>query len=194
MINGGVCQYAGGSQLKAAERFIRTHKVKFITLDIGANDVDGCASAGGIDAACVAAGLSSIDTNIPKIAMALRRAAGSKVPIIGMTYYDPFLAAYLEGPSGQAEAGLSVPLARQINQTLAADYGAEQFKVADVATAFDTYTPFTTTTTTTMGPIPVAVAKICALTWMCAPAPVGPNIHANTMGYQTIANVFAAEL
>ena len=25
------------------------------------------------------------------------------------------------------------------------------------------------------------------VTWMCAPAPVGPNIHANAAGYQVMA-------
>jgi hypothetical protein len=29
---------------------------------------------------------------------------------------------------------------------------------------------------------------------MCAPPPVGPNIHANDVGYQVIADTFAARL
>ncbi|HUH80894.1 MAG TPA: hypothetical protein VLZ06_06165 [Solirubrobacteraceae bacterium] len=38
--------------------------------------------------------------------------------------------------------------------------------------------------------VPVAVAEVCRLTWMCAPAPVGPNIHANPTGYHVIAQAF----
>ena len=40
MINGGICRYAGGSQLKAAEAFLRAHRgrVLLVTIDIGAND------------------------------------------------------------------------------------------------------------------------------------------------------------
>jgi hypothetical protein len=38
------------------------------------------------------------------------------------------------------------------------------------------------------------VAVICQLTYMCAPPPVGPNIHANRIGYSVIAATFAATL
>jgi hypothetical protein len=34
------------------------------------------------------------------------------------------------------------------------------------------------------------VAFICQLTWMCAPPPEGPNIHANESGYGVIAQEF----
>jgi len=40
------------------------------------------------------------------------------------------------------------------------------------------------------GTVPVDVAKLCALTWMCAAPPYGPNIHANDEGYQVIATAF----
>ena len=41
-----------------------------------------------------------------------------------------------------------------------------------------------------VGTVPLNVARICEWTWMCAPAPVGPNIHANAAGYQVIADAF----
>ena len=40
--------------------------------------------------------------------------------------------------------------------------------------------------------MPVAVAEVCRLTWMCAAPPVGPNIHANQAGYAVIAQAFAS--
>ena len=40
------------------------------------------------------------------------------------------------------------------------------------------------------GKLPKAVAYICTYTWMCAAPPVGPNIHANILGYGIIANTF----
>jgi hypothetical protein len=90
---------------------------------------------------------------------------------------------------------VSVDLAKEVNGDLSSDFAAQQAKTADVATAFDTYTPFTTTTTLpSVGTVPVAVAEICKLTWMCAAAPVGPNIHANATGYKEIAGVFEDEL
>ncbi|MHB8690840.1 MAG: SGNH/GDSL hydrolase family protein [Solirubrobacteraceae bacterium] len=194
MMSGGICKYKGGNQLKAAVRFIKTHKIAFVTLDIGANDVDFCAPGGVIDLKCLSAGVASIGKNVPKIVAALR-SAGPDVEMIGMTYYDPFLADYLSGASGQSVAALSVGLAKSVNQTLTTAYTTSKFKVADVATAFDTYVPFTTMVPAPAGgsysTIPLAVAKICQLTWMCAAKPVGPNIHANALGYTAIANVFA---
>jgi hypothetical protein len=37
-------------------------------------------------------------------------------------------------------------------------------------------------------------AAVCQWTWMCAPPPVGPNIHANVLGYGVIAEAFHAVL
>jgi lysophospholipase L1-like esterase len=199
MINGGpFCKDRPyrGTQLAAAIRFIATHKIAFITLDIGANDVDGCARYSGAQLfACIGTGTATIKTNVPKIVKALRQAAGAKVKIAGMTYYDPFLAYYFGDASHKALAQPSVALTKGINDGLISDFQAQRIKVADVATAFDTYTPFTTTTTLRgHGTVPLAVAQICRLTWMCAAAPRGPNVHANTAGYKKIAGVFAAKL
>jgi len=41
-----------------------------------------------------------------------------------------------------------------------------------------------------LGWLPRNVERICKLTWMCVPRPVGPNIHANTTGYGVIAKTF----
>ena len=35
--------------------------------------------------------------------------------------------------------------------------------------------------------MPLAVRRICTLTWACSPAPVGFNDHANARGYRAIA-------
>jgi lysophospholipase L1-like esterase len=196
MLSGGkFCSYSAGSQLKAALKFIAKHKIAFVTLDIGANDIDGCVSSTGtIDLACITAGVNTIKANVPTIVQKLRKAVGSKVKIAAMTYYDPFLGLYLQGSTGQGDATLSVSLAKSVNGTLASDFMAQKLRVADVATAFGTYEPFTTTVTTSTGTEPAAVANICKLTWMCAAAPVGPNIHATVAGYKEIAKVFAAAL
>jgi lysophospholipase L1-like esterase len=199
MMNGGVCKYKSGSQLKAATSFIKSHKVAFITLDIGANDVDSCASGTTINIPCVLAGLGSIQKDVPKIATALRKAAGRKTKIVGMTYYDPFLADYLAGAAGQSIAASSVLLSQQINGALTNAFNAQKFKVADVATAFNTYVPFSQKVAFPEGGyyynnVPLSVATICDYTWMCAAKPKGPNIHANALGYAAIAKVFAKEL
>jgi lysophospholipase L1-like esterase len=202
MINGGFCSYPAGSQLQAAVEFIAKHKIAFITLDIGANDIDSCGSittgfiftTTDIDTACIDRGISSIGTNAPTIAMDLRQAAGPKIKIAAMNYYDLFLADYLQGTVGQREASQSVTLTKSVNDALSADFTAQNFLMGEVDTAFGVYTPFTTTVSTARGMLPVAVAKSCELTWMCSAPPIGANIHATVAGYQEIAQVLAASL
>ena len=63
MIQGGICTYAEGSQLAAAVSFLQTHRVGFVTLDIGANDIDHCVSLTDIDATCVTDALSTVGAN-----------------------------------------------------------------------------------------------------------------------------------
>ena len=121
----------------------------------------------------------------------LRRAAAPGTPLAAMTLYDPFLQLYLT-PGGQEEAIAIDGYARNLNHALVRLYRAGRFRVARVDEAFRTYE--TSSTTTLAGqpqPVPVAVAEVCRLTWMCAPAPVGPNIHANPAGYALIARTFA---
>ena len=192
------CHPAGGSQMAAAERFLRRHRrpgeVAFVTLDIGANDVDGCQRGTEINTDCVLAGVQRVATNLPKILRRLRRAAAPGTPMAAMTLYDPFLQLYLT-PGGREEALTSVGYAHNVNLGLEQLYRAAGFRVAHVDTAFRTYdTTHTTALAGQSSPVPVAVAEVCRLTWMCAPAPVGPNIHANQAGYHVIAEAFAKAL
>jgi len=189
---GSPCTYPQGSQLAAALAFIAAHRaqVKLITIDIGANDIDGCATARSISQACVTAGFAAVAHNLPLILGALRNAAGRGTVIAGMNLYDPFLADYLTGSAGQALATQSVALGQSFNKLLAANYQAFNVRSADVQDAFST-TDFTTTVPLPgVGTVPLNVARICEWTWMCAAAPVGPNIHANATGYRHIAAAF----
>jgi lysophospholipase L1-like esterase len=192
------CNPAGGSQMAAAERFLRAHHhsgdVALLTLDIGANDVVGCASGANLNISCVTRGVDHIVANLPRIMRRLRRAAGRGVAMASMTLYDPFLQLYLT-PEDQSEALLINGYANNLNRSLDHIYRAGRFRVAHVDEAFRTYD--TSATTTLPGqpkPVPVAVAEVCRLTWMCAPAPFGPNIHPNVRGYAVIAQAFAAAL
>ena len=189
------CDPAGGSQMVAAERFLREHRrrgeVAMLTLDIGANDIDGCEAEDAIDANCVIRGADHISANLPVILRRLRRAAAPDTPMAAMTLYDPFLELYLT-PGGQTEAIASDEYAHNVNEGLARLYRASGFRVAHVDTAFHTYDISRKTDLAGQThPVPVAVAEVCRLTWMCAPAPVGPNIHANQAGYGLIAHAFA---
>ncbi|MBS2965181.1 SGNH/GDSL hydrolase family protein [Actinocrinis puniceicyclus] len=195
MLNGG-CPFPHdyGNQVDAAASFLAAHPHAriLVTIDIGANNVDGCATATGIDATCVGAGLRSAAADMPEILGKLKAAAGRHVRFAAMNYYDPFLAAWLAGPAGQAEATGSVQLSEQFNGLLEGAYRAFGVPVADVSGRFDTtlFTPLVQLTPTVQ--VPLNVARICQWTWMCAPAPQGPNIHANKAGYEEIADTFEA--
>lgn len=190
MIKGGICTYSGAaSQLEAAVHFLKHSRgrVTLVTLDIGANDIDGCVMDGTIDQTCINKGLATVAHDIPRITHALRTAGGPHPQYVGMTYYNPFLAAWLTGPSGQALARASVPLADKFNRILARGMHRNRFRIADVARAFqsDHFQPLVNLPP--FGDLPVNVAIICRLTWECTPF---HNIHANEQGHAVIANVF----
>ena len=190
MIAGGICTYAHGSQLDEAVAFLRGHRslVAFVTIDIGANDFP-C-----YDPSCIPGGVASIQANLPVILATLRDAAGPGVPIVGMTLYNPFLAAWLAGPEGQAFAIASATqLIGPVNGLLSGIFLASGALVADIETAFSS-NDFATQVDLGFGPIPLNVARICMWTWVCAPAPLGPNNHANATGYGVMARAFADAL
>ncbi len=187
MITGGVCDYEAGSQLAQAVQFLGDHRgsVALVTIDVGANDIEPCGGlSGDAQQLCAAQAIGNVIGNLPVILTALRAAAGPDVTIIGMNYYNPFLAVWFVDP---AQAQLSTQLQILFNGGLGFIYTAMfGIPVADVATAFDSLND-------TPNPVvPVNVQNICALTWMCAPPPVGPNIHANAIGYGVIAQAFLA--
>lgn len=195
MIRGGKCRYSRGSQLRTAEAILRRHRgeVALVTIDIGANDVARCATLPAVDFACVTAGVRRISENLPRIASRLRRAAGRRTRIVAMNYYDPFLGLYLRGQTGQAQASLSIEATDRLNAVLRRAYNREGIRVADVSGAFQTRElvltePFEGTQ------LPVAVARICRWTWICTPAPRGPDFHPNAEGYEVIAGAFERAL
>ncbi len=187
------CDRTGGSQVTAARRFLKAHhkrgEVVLVTLDIGANDVDGCTAPGVNVATCVAAGQNSIKTNTPKILSAVRTAAATGTKLAAMTLYDPVLGGYFSATAtARALASASVGLLKGINATIASANQAGGFLTADVAGAFASYSTATVPANGTT--IPLNVARVCAWTWACTTPPVGPNIHANLNGYSVIASAF----
>jgi lysophospholipase L1-like esterase len=205
---GGICGYKGdgrisltkpaGSQLAAALAFLKAHAghVPLITIDIGANDLNACIALGVISkiVPCLQPVFTSIEKNLGVTLVALRR-ADPKATIVGMTYYVPELADWLNGKAGQQFAAASIVLATQFNQLLTGVYKkAGGAAVADVFTAFDSADMKDTVTLPHLGKLPKDVALICEWTWECAPKPVGPNEHCKNGGYAVIAGTFVATL
>jgi hypothetical protein len=122
----------------------------------------------------------------------LRAAAGRPVRIIGMSYYVPTLARWRDGLPGQALARLSEEAVVGYNPLLADVYQKYGARVANVFGAFRSGDFTGSLTLPGVGAVPPNVAAICSWTWECAPAPRGPNIHADAAGYRVIAEAFLA--
>jgi len=201
MMAGGICSYSEGSQLAQAVEFLHAHKdkVELVTIDIGINDIlaAGCIVGTDVDFECIQGAFLQISANLPVILAALQSAANEDTPIVGMNYYNSFLAFWLIGSDGQDLAMDSAFLADFLNNVvLGLTYTAFGIPVADVAGAFLSnnfaLVPFPLPPPNDF--VPLNVAIICQLTYMCVPPPVGPNIHANPIGYGVIAASFAAIL
>ncbi|MBE2999220.1 SGNH/GDSL hydrolase family protein [Nocardiopsis sp. HNM0947] len=224
----GLCEgeYEGMSQLGAAENFLAENgdRVELITLTIGGNNFTGCVEDLDIDGEdgptldvdCVDDGLERIDSELPEIADRLRAAAGEDTQIVGMTYYNPFLAALLledegeleedvtdeETPEGTAEVEGDLPggegvveyatgVLEEMNESMRSTYADAGIDVADVEVLFDS-TDFEVPEASATG-MPANVQAVCDWTWMCDTA-VGPDIHTNQAGAQEIAGLFEDQL
>jgi len=194
MINGGICRYAGGSQLAAAVRFLHTHqRVSLVTLDIGANDPDACITQPSVNklADCIGKAIPQATGNLAVI-LARLRAAAPHTRIIAMNYYLPALAEWRDGLVGQTVARLVEPAAAGYNALLGRVYQQYGVRVANVFGAFQTGDFGNPAAVPGLGTLPRNVADICRWTWECASPPRGPNVHANQAGYQVIAEAFLA--
>jgi hypothetical protein len=116
-----------------------------------------------------------------------------------MNYYNPYLASWLEDAAGQALAVESAEAVAVASDFLSMAYTTAGMPMADVAgvDAFNSGDFATIVQSSQPAPnelLPVNVANICDLTYMCDPDPVGPDIHAKTVGYIRIADAFMAVL
>jgi lysophospholipase L1-like esterase len=198
MIYGGKCSYPAGSQLAQATRFLRAHrgKVALVTIDIGANDPNTCVLGEPMSRVfgCISGRITQTERNIVLIMARLRAAAGRRVLFVGMTYYVPELGLWKRSQTGKELALLTEGIAAGVNQLLVARYHRYGARVADVFDAFNSADFAGATGRTPVGhassAAPANVLAVCALTWMCAPQPRGPNEHANAAGYRVIAKAF----
>src|SRR6266550_2132041 len=172
------CQYAHGSQLAEAVKFLHAHQrsVALVTIDIGPNDI--------LDPS--RGSLQTIAANLPVILAALREAAGPGVPIVGMNFYDPRLAQswFVAHPGDLGALGVEIANAVGFNNFIESFFAAAGDPIADVEAAFRT------TDTTLVGTTPRDVVLVCLWTWICGPE---QNIHANATGYGVIAGAFLAK-
>jgi lysophospholipase L1-like esterase len=192
----GAVPYPRSTQATAADAFLKAHRghIGLVTVSIGGNDVTGCATQSDL-IPCVERAVLGVTLNVVRLARALRAAAGPNVPLIGLTYPDVVLGTYVY-PS-QPPTATRLSLAQDsvlgfkylLNPALSKAYGVGHGVLVDVTAATGAYTPLTTTTTLApYGTVPVAVAKICTLTWSCKEG----NIHATTAGYTLVGQLIVA--
>jgi lysophospholipase L1-like esterase len=186
--------YPNRTQLAAATRYLRRHRDRtaLVTVSIGGNNVTACARAAD-PVPCVTAAVAAIREDVTEIARRLRRAAGRRVRIVGTTYPDVLLGSWVNGDAASRNiAGLSVVGFRSlINPALKEAYASARGRFVDVTAASDAYTPFDQVTTLfPYGTVPVAVARVCELSYFCA----FRDIHARTDGYRLIADLIARQL
>jgi lysophospholipase L1-like esterase len=200
--------YPTTTQEQAALDFIAAHpgQVGLITISIGGNDVTGCTQSNATAAAaCLTTADNKITTNVTSLVSSLNTAlssAGDTVRIVGLTYPDVILGAYVNpgGAAAQALAAQSVQaFDLLINPTLKNAYtsGVPNGIFVNVTDApfrrasSGADTPLTLThKTKKFGVIPVAVHEICQLTYFCS----FQNVHANTRGYRFIGKLIVAAL
>jgi len=209
MLEGGICDYDKGSQIDQAVDFILANKDKIalITIDIGVNDLlnSSClnldVSPPQADPVCIQNLIRGpIVSNLSLIMSTIFQAVNQDTPVIGMNYYNPFLAVAITPNCGAPclqFAGLSDALAKGFNGALTQVYGLFGYPTADVYTKFNSgdFTPVPTASIGLPSPpfppqIPLNVGLICALTFNCTPPPQGPDIHARPTGYGLIAEAF----
>jgi lysophospholipase L1-like esterase len=186
------------SQLAAARAFLARErgKVALVTIDLGANDIDGCLARGAsLDASCLDARVAQVARRLPAILAGLRQALQADDPaarLVGMDYYDPFLGLDVVPGSrrASAEAFLSLVVVERYDAELAAVYRRAGVQMADVFAGFGSArsSPLVSYGSRRLS---FNVSRVCALTWMCPlEKGISPDIHPNAHGYRVIASAF----
>ncbi len=195
LYGGDHCYQAPTTQLIADVAFLQAHhdETGIVTIDLGFNNVVKCMKLTTGVSDCLNQGFATVRSELPQILTALESAAGPNVHFVGVGHYDPFLESALHGVTGVAKAARSLDAMSTLNRTLTSVYQSFLIPTADVARAFKNFDR-SPTTLRGVGIVGTNVAETCALTWMCQPAPFGPNLHPNVTGYQVIAAAIAAKL
>jgi hypothetical protein len=192
---GDGCYEAPTTQMSTALSLLRANhgEVGLVTVDLGFNNIRPCLTVKLIDETCVKNRISLVAKYLPEVLRMLKSAAGARVHFVGLDYNDPYLAFYLKGAAGSADATKTLAAMTLLNKTLEGDYAAVSMPVANVPGQFQSYNN-TPTKLSSFGIVPENVAKVCELTWMCKTAPWGPDDHPNNAGYRLIAVAIAAQL
>lgn len=171
----------GTSQLAWAEDWLRRRgeRPTLVTIDIGANDLLGCATPDAAAVrACFAERLPAVQARLRDVAARLRAAAGSRTVLAAMTYYDPAVALVRIGATRAAAVAFHDAVRRRANPAIVRTYAAQGFVVARVDRVFRSERPATAAG---------VVDRTCDLTRLCTQA----DFHPTAEGYGLIADAFS---
>ncbi|CAG8534011.1 13257_t:CDS:1 [Ambispora leptoticha] len=108
------------SQLDQAIDFMKSHRgmVKFVTINIGVNDIHRYCDNTGVNDECVSEASENVSNNLNVIISKLKEAGGELVQYAGSTYFHKFT--------------------NSLDDLLVKIYSENGFRVADIRTVFDT--------------------------------------------------------
>jgi lysophospholipase L1-like esterase len=196
MISGGdACYHQNGSQLGDAMAFLSDHagEAGIVTIDLGFNDLRQCHDAGAARDTCISTQIATLQRQLPFIVQSLQAVAGPRVTFVGVGHYDPYLADAISGRFGARIAMQSESVMNRLNGALLSIYLSDNIPMATVSDYFDVNS-HRRVDFEGVGDVSNDVAHACELTWMCAPAPYGPNVHPNDRGYALIAAAIESQL
>lgn len=174
----------GVTQIDQAVQQIRAHRVVLVTIDIGAWEVERCLSGTRWPSACTGRAWAAVRRELPAIVGRLRDAAGGRaLPIVGVDFYNFFLARWRLGSRNRTIANRSVAVEHTINRVLSAAYRGVGVPTADVEGAFASLQMHRFVRRRAWGRVPLAVARVCDWTFACS---VRGDDHANSRGYRVI--------
>ncbi|MDX8148971.1 GDSL-type esterase/lipase family protein [Lentzea sp. BCCO 10_0061] len=192
LLSSQACEPEAGdrTQVDVTVDTLRTGQVDLVTMVIGSNDLlEPCAVAQD-PTECATSAITDTRINIATALTRFREVAPD-VRIVGLGYPDVFLGAWVNPalPNGENLARTSVTLYEDFNSEIAAEYAKFGAKFIDVTGTTGGYGALTELTEDPKyGQIPVSVAEVCTLTYICEDT----DVHPTPAGHQAIADAIAA--
>ncbi|MGJ6126762.1 GDSL-type esterase/lipase family protein [Mycolicibacterium sp. Y3] len=194
---GGI-DYPRDTQEAAAEQFIAVHRnrVGLVTVSMGANDMLKCLDIVDDLAARTCAESASVEVrqSLSAFLASVRSLLGDEVPIVGLSYINPYRAAVLDNtPNSQRQASVSeVLFTNYLNPVLAKTYAQFDSHFVDMYSLTGGSLPDSQVSLLPgHGTVPTAVSRVCELTYFCSNKDPHPNRDGHALTARAIESAIA---